>query len=263
MAMKVITLLNEKGGCGKTTVATYLAAGLALRDQRVLLLDTDAQGNATSVFDIPKSPAFHDLLVRGAKWSDDNILVQVNPDIFGKPTNLFVVPSNFETTSVPMHLRDVTMLRARLQEVADAFDYVIIDTQPNPTLMHSAIVLATDYIIYPTQCEPFSAWEGLPDSRLHIDSIRQQAAQVGVHVAEVAGIIPTMYRAKTALHQHFVESLISKHDDLVWEPIPLRTAIPESQLLKEFTYTAAPDLDITAVMWRIVDRVQALGVQVG
>ena len=62
--MKTITLLNEKGGVGKTTLATHLAAGLALKGSRVIMIDTDPQANATSAFALPKQPEFHDLMVR-------------------------------------------------------------------------------------------------------------------------------------------------------------------------------------------------------
>jgi chromosome partitioning protein len=68
--LKAITLLNEKGGVGKTTLATHFAAGLTLRDLRVLLIDTDPQAHATTTFGLKKEPALHDLLVREAEFTD-------------------------------------------------------------------------------------------------------------------------------------------------------------------------------------------------
>ena len=68
--MKIVTLLNEKGGVGKTTTATHLAAGLAIRGHRVLLLDTDPQGHATVTLGNKKMPGFYDLMVRNAAFED-------------------------------------------------------------------------------------------------------------------------------------------------------------------------------------------------
>ena len=68
--MKTITLLNEKGGVGKTTLAIHIAAGLAIRGKRVVLVDADAQANSTSQLQIAEAPGIHDLLVREAEWND-------------------------------------------------------------------------------------------------------------------------------------------------------------------------------------------------
>lgn len=248
--MKVITFLNEKGGVGKTTLATYLAVGLALRGQRVLLMDTDAQANATISLGIPKAPGFHDLIVRGQAWAD--VLVRVAQDT--APV-LFCLPSDFETASVATKLSSSAVVRRRLMEVEDLFDVVVIDTQPNPTQVHEAICFATDYLIFPTDCESFSAWHGLPDSIEHTQQLRNDAASIGLDVAQIGGIVPNKYRNGVSLHDHFVQSLRNKYGALVWEPIPLRTALPESQLVQEFIYTGSgAGLDVTASLWGFVDQ---------
>ena len=98
--MKVITLLQEKGGVGKTTLAVHVAAGLAVRGARVLLVDADAQGTATSSLGLAPEPGLYNLMVRNMAFQDVVKLVQ--PEIYEPPNdhsrgNLFMLPGNLET----------------------------------------------------------------------------------------------------------------------------------------------------------------------
>ena len=245
--MKTIALQNEKGGVGKTTLSTYLAVGLALRGQRVLLLDADAQSNATQALGVAKSSAFADLMLREAAWSD---VVAKSP----ATERLFVVASSLATSTVASSIEPVTVAR-RLAEVVELFDFVVIDTGPTPTLLHDAITLASDYILIPTDCESFSAWEGLPDSMGHIQQMRDQAAAAGMDVAKILGIVPNRYRSGVALHEHFLKDLREQYGALVWEPIPLRTAIAESQVMRQFLIIDAPNLETTKILNGFIERV--------
>lgn len=254
--MKTITLLNEKGGVGKTTLSTYLAVGLTMRGHRVLFIDGDAQANGTAALKLPRVPAFYDLCVRNASWQ--SVVTRVPPKVYGgdaRGGDLYAVPSNFETRNIVGSMRGREVLRARLRELHNSFDYCVFDTQPNPTQLHDAINLATDFIVVPTDCEAFSAWQGLPDSLEHIETLRSEVERAGLDVARLLAIIPNKFRAKTALHQSFLKALLEQYGSLVWEPIPQRTALSESQAMQEFLYTAAPQMDVTKLMWRYVDRV--------
>jgi chromosome partitioning protein len=245
--MKTIALLNEKGGVGKTTLSTYLAVGLAVRGNRVLLLDADAQSNATQALGVAKSSAFADLMLHNAGWNQ--ALTKS-----GVTENLYVVASSLATAAVASSIEPVTVAR-RLAEVVELFDYVVIDTSPTPTLLHDAITLASDYVLIPTDCESFSAWEGLPDSLAHIQRMRDQAASAGLDVARVLGIVPNRYRSGVALHEHFLKNLREEYGDLVWEAIPLRTAIAESQVMRQFLIIDAPQLETAKMLNGFIERV--------
>jgi cellulose biosynthesis protein BcsQ len=167
---------------------------------------------------------------------------------------LFVVASSLATSTVASSIEPVTVAR-RLAEVVDLFDFVVIDTGPTPTLLHDAITLASYFILIPTDCESFSAWEGLPDSMGHIQQMRDQAAAAGMDVAKILGIVPNRYRSGVALHEHFLKDLREQYGALVWEPIPLRTAIAESQVMRQFLIIDAPNLETTKILNGFIERV--------
>jgi chromosome partitioning protein len=257
--MKVITLLNEKGGVGKTTLSTHIAAGLALRGRRVVLVDADPQGNATTAVGLDKQPMFYDLCVRNAAWK--TVLRPVHPQVYSPPNfqtrgSLYVVTSNAETRNIANSIRSNAVIRARFQELASMVDYIVVDTSPTPSLLHEAITLASDYIIIPTDCEAFSALEGLPDSIAHTEVARQAAAQVGLKVAHLLAIIPNKFRPRTVGHNEVLKHLRQQYGALVWEPLQQAIVFSDAQLVGQFLYGAAVDSVATRQMIDTVDRIE-------
>ncbi|HRF96440.1 MAG TPA: AAA family ATPase, partial [Aggregatilineales bacterium] len=148
--MKTISLVNEKGGVGKTTLAVHLAAGFAMRGYKVLLIDCDPQANATRQLQVDESPALHDLIVRHAPWKT---LLKIAPQQAWLPSDgmtsgkLYVLPGNVETRAISTLTDDVMALRERQQELDGVIDIVINDTAPTPSLFHSMVYLATDFFL--------------------------------------------------------------------------------------------------------------------
>jgi chromosome partitioning protein len=262
--MKVITFLNEKGGVGKTTVAGMVAAGLAIRGQRVLMLDTDPQGHLTLSFGIKKQHSLYDLLVRDADFSDPGIVHRVPEANYAPPDDpnqgaLFIVPGNRETRLVAQAMdSEPFAFRNRLMELADdgTIDVVVIDTSPTPSSFHAMIYLATHHIVYPTEVA-YLSFDGLVQSIQSTTGYRETKHKRGLEDLTLAGIVPTKYRANTLEHSEKLEALKARYGELVWPPLPLTILWEEAMSRKVSIFRYAYDQPVARAAWRIVDLVEA------
>lgn len=261
--MKTLTFLNEKGGVGKTTIATHIATGLALRGHRVIIMDTDPQANATSALALAKQPEFHDLMVRNKSWKD--ALRLVHPDVYSpreaqSKGQLFAVPGNIESKNVASTVSSRDVFRMRFAQIESAVDYIVIDTSPTPSRLNEDILLASDYVVIPTDCEAFSALEGLPDSIQHVLNARDALKRINIDGARLIGIVPNKFRKNTALHRDFLEHLVLEYKHLVWTPINIASVIGEVQASQQFLYALAPDTRACTQFWEMVKRVESVRV---
>jgi chromosome partitioning protein len=256
--MKIITLLNEKGGVGKTTLATHIAAGLSVKGLRVVLVDADPQGHATVALGLQKEAGLYDLLVRDAAFK--SVMRFIPPksyQIGSQPVagQLFVVPSNVETRNIANTISDSFAVSERFHELDDTVDVVIFDTSPTPSLLHGSIYIATDAVLYPTTCE-YLSFDGLVESIKHRQAAESHRKQWGLHNINVLGIVPTMYRTKTIEHTENLRQLQSQFGDLVWEPIPQRTIWAEAAAIRRPVFSFAPESKAAEDAWTLVNRVQ-------
>lgn len=256
--MKTVTLLMSKGGACKSTIATHLAAGLAIKGNRVLLIDTDPQGNASIAMGLDKQPHFYDLTVRESRWQD--VVRPVHPDVYGERDNaptgeLWMVTGNKESRHVPMGMSSNSYLLKRTRELRGRFDYVVFDTGPTPSLLQASITAATDYVLIPSDCEPFGSLDSLYETIEDVNSVNASAREAGYDYGRVLGIIPTKYRDNTLTHSNVLETINNDFGSLVWEPIPHSIIYAEAQLVRQFLYGYAPGHSATAYMWQIVDKV--------
>lgn len=254
--MKTITFLNEKGGVGKTTLSTHVAAGLAIRGSRVVLIDADPQGHATLALGIQPRPALHDLLVRQADFKQ--VLNIVDSSIYG-PDNrsegqLFIIPGDVETRAIPMLVNDVWRLRKRLAQLARTVDYVVIDTAPTPSLFHSMMYLATDAIIYPTLCERLS-FDGLVKSIAHTDET-DESRKPHYDPIQKLGILPTRYRSSTVEHTENLKILKQTYPELVWEPISESIIWAEASGIGRTLFALKPDGRAASEAWAAIDQIE-------
>lgn len=240
--MRIITLLNEKGGVGKTTVAFHLAAGLAVAGFRVLAVDADAQGSLSEAMGFEQSSGLYDLIVRNQPFKD--VLRFVSPEIYEYPNRnatgqLFLLTSNVETQSIASNSRDALAFVRRFAELEGALDFIIIDTSPTPSLLHGAIYLATDAILYPTKCE-YLSFRGLQNSFTHREENERYRAQFNFAPIKNLGIVPNMYRRSTLEHRENLSELRETYGDLVWAPIPQSTIWTESSRVHRTIWNYAP-----------------------
>lgn len=240
--MKTITLLNEKGGVGKTTLATTLAAGYANMGASVLLIDADAQGQASIAFGARKEPGFYDLLKRMADWR--TVLKTIPADRYAPNGHangrLALLPGNDETRSIASVIPSATLLWERLAEVESAFDFVIVDTAPTPSLLHSVVLFATDALVYPTKLESWSL-DGLKESLLHVKQFnRSLVAKDYRPEVHMAGIVPNMTELGTTEHADNMNTLAQQFGNQILRPIPKRTAWRESTSAALSIFAYAP-----------------------
>lgn len=258
--MKVITLLNEKGGVGKTTLATHMAMGLAARGAKVLLVDGDPQGHATIRCGMKKAPGLYELLVRDSPWRE--VVALVPPEKFGTPGDvlpsgrLWMLPSNVETRNIANSISEASLLAERLDDWGTSIDVVVIDSSPTPSLLHGVFYTATDYVVYPTQLA-FSSFDGLVESIKHrMEADKSRASRWQLPSIQVLGIVPTMYRSVTNEQRDNLNELQKQFGSMVWQPIPQATIWQEAESRAQPVYQIEPASEAAGHVWEMCDKVE-------
>ena len=218
---KVISLANQKGGVGKTTTTVNLSTLLAKKGKKVLLIDTDPQGNATSGLGITKELelSVYDILV------GDTTFEEVVQDTAVK--NLQVCPSNISLAGAEVELVSMMSreqrLKAKLDLVKDQYDYILIDCPPSLGLITLNAFTASDSVLIPVQCEYF-ALEGLGQLLNTVNLVKKHLNKN----LEIEGALLTMYDARTNLSNQVVKEVKKYFEDKVY-----KTVIPRNVRLSE------------------------------
>ncbi len=228
---KILALANQKGGVGKTTTAINLAASLVAMKRRVLLIDFDPQGNATTGSGIDK----HALTASAC-----NVLLEetsLEKSIVKIPSAAYdLLPANGDLTAAQTLLAEQDArefkLKFALHELTTSYDYIIIDCPPSLSLLTINALAAANAVLVPVQCEYF-ALEGLSDLLHTVDQIRETINPQ----LSIEGIVRTMYDPRSRLTQDVSAELQQHFDEKLY-----RTVIPRNVRLAEAPSHGLPAL---------------------
>ncbi len=210
---RTIVIANQKGGVGKTTTAINLAACLAARKKRVLLIDMDPQGNASSGFDIQAEEGrknIYDVML-GEAGIEEVVIADVRP-------KLSVIPSDVNLAACEIQLNDHEnrneILKGELNRIREQYEYVIIDCPPSLNILTLNAMCAADTVLVPLQCE-YYALEGLAQL---MQTVKLVSERINPDLI-IEGILFTMYDSRTNLANQVIENVEKNTDKKIYKAI--------------------------------------------
>lgn len=222
--MNIVAVANQKGGVGKTTTAVNLSVCLAQRGKRILLIDLDPQGNASSALGVENEDetSLYNSLISEEPISNSIIETRF-PTLSIVPANMDLAGAEIEVARMDRHLTRLREVMVSLK-ASDRFDTVFMDCPPSLGILMTNALAACDEILVPLQCEYF-ALEGLSKIVRVVEQIKESGANPDL---AIGGILMTMYDSRTNLSQQVVEEVRKHFGSIVYQ-----TLIPRSIRLGE------------------------------
>ena len=210
---KIISISNQKGGVGKTTTSVSLAASLGILEKKVLLIDADPQGNATSGIGINSEDfnfSIYDVLLKNCK-AKDAVIKTSSP-------NLDLIPANIDLVAIEIELVDIPkreyVFKSVFSEIINDYDFLIIDCPPSLGLITLNALTASNSVIIPIQCE-YYALEGLGKLLNTIKGVQN----VHNNILEIEGILLTMFDSRLRLSNQVKEDVKKHFGNMVFNTI--------------------------------------------
>jgi chromosome partitioning protein len=261
-----IAILNQKGGTGKTTTAVNLAAGLAERtgpeagppgsvtrgrENQVLLIDTDAQGNVGVSLGVAGERSLYHVLVEAADPDDVAVPVRQHLDVITSDATLAAAEIWLARQNVDQRSRILTK-RLNLMSISRRYDYVIIDCGPSLNLLNQNALSYADEVIVPVTCD----YLALVGVKQVLRTIKDVERHLG-HAVRVSAVLPTFYDGRTRLAREVLETLQGHFKHKCLEPIRLNTRLAEAPSHKKTIFEYAPISHGAADYNRVCDWVLA------
>ncbi len=208
---RVIAIINQKGGSGKTTTAVNLGAYLAVFKKRVLVLDLDPQANTT--IHLGLKPHTIDKSIYGVMTDKIDIATVIKETLIN---NLYICPANINLSGVEIELAGVVgremVLKDSLNKIIDEYDFIIIDCPPSLSLLTINALTVAEEIIIPVQTE-FFALEGMGKLMNTVDIIKKRLNRK----LKITGILPTMFDGRTNLSREVIDKIKEYFGDKVYQ----------------------------------------------
>jgi chromosome partitioning protein len=238
-----LAIFNHKGGTGKTTTSVSIAAGLAARGLRVLLVDTDSQGNVGVSLGVKAEKTLYHVLVMGIRPSDAAIRVRPNLDL---------IVSNETLAAAELYLagrqnRD-RILRERLASTFEQYDVVMLDCSPSLSLLNQNALVVADGIVVPVACDFLS----LVGVRQVIKTVKNVNSLLH-HPVQIHGVLPTFYDARARICRDAVDALRDHFGERVLPPIRQATRLKEAPAQGKTIFEFAPESNAAADYGQVVD----------
>jgi chromosome partitioning protein len=243
-APRRLAIFNHKGGTGKTTTSVSIAAGLAARGLRVLLVDTDSQGNVGVSLGVKTERSLYHVLVMGLKAKDAAVNIRPNLDL---------IVSNETLAAAELYLagrqnRD-RILRERLLPAAEDYDVIILDCSPSLSLMNQNALVLADGILVPVSCDFLS----LVGVRQVIKTVKNVNSLLH-HPVQIYGVLPTMYDARARICRDAVATMREHFGDKTLSPIRATIKMKEAPAQGRTIFEYAPESNAAEDYRRVVDH---------
>lgn len=243
-SQRVLAVFNHKGGTGKTTTSVHVAAGLAARGQRVLLVDTDGQGNIATSLGLSFERSLYHVIVMGLDFSQ--AVVSARP-------NLDVVCSNETVAAAELYLagqrqRD-RVLAHRFAKAREMYDFVVVDCSPSLSLMNQNALVMADAVLCPVACDYLS----LIGVQKVVRTIKQVNRLLS-HQLGFWGVLPTFFDSRARICHEALDTMREHFKETCLEPIRQASRVKEAPSQGKTLFEYAPDCTAAQDYLRVVDR---------
>jgi chromosome partitioning protein len=241
---RVLAVFNHKGGTGKTTTAVHVAAGLAARGARVLLVDADGQGNVAASLGLEAERSLYHVLVMGLPFEQAKISARPNLDVIAANETLAAA----ELYIAGQRNRDRVMA-SRLGRAREVYDYVIVDCSPSLSLLNQNALVLADAVLCPVACDYLS----LIGIRQVLRTVKHVNKILG-HPVNFWGVLPTLFDSRARICNEALDTLRKNFRDVCLEPIHFAIRAKEAPSLGKTLFEYAPNSSAAADYWRVIER---------
>ena len=241
---RVLAVFNHKGGTGKTTTAVHVAAGLAARGAKVLLVDADGQGNVAASLGLEVERSLYHVLVMGLPFEQARITARPNLDVIAANETLAAA----ELYIAGQRNRDRVMA-SRLGRARETYDYVIVDCSPSLSLLNQNALVLADAVLCPVACDYLS----LIGIRQVVRTVKH-VNKILNHPVNFWGVLPTLYDSRARICNEALDTLKKNFRDVCLDPIHFAIKVKEAPSLGKTLFEYAPNSSAAGDYWRVIER---------